>query len=214
MSESLTVLAGHSGYSVPRNTRGMRTTQQLLEAGRRLLRRRFLDEVSIQEICASANVTTGAFYKRFDGKEAYFKALQTLLIAKLREATTARMAELDARPWTLREVTEVLARNLRLWVCRNEGVLRASLVERASTHDPIRAVNLEYVEQLVPRLAKMHPRGPSPELESVIRFAYQSMIGTLVFTLINRTGSYALTDRRLEQAMAKQFYLFVTQGLD
>lgn len=214
MSESLTPLDGQSGYSVPRNTRGVRTTQQLLEAGRRLLRRRFLDEVSIQEICASANVTTGAFYKRFEGKEAYFKALQALLIAKLKAATAARMADLDSRQWTLREVSEVLARNLRLWVCRNEGVLRASLVERASTHDPIRAVNLEYVELLVPRLAKIHPRGPSAELESTIRFAYQSMIGTLVFTLINRTGSYALTDRRLEKAMAKQFYLFITQELE
>lgn len=214
MSESLAPLDGQSGYSVPRNTRGMRTTQQLLHAGRRLLRRRFLDEVSIQEICASANVTTGAFYKRFEGKEAYFKALQTLLIAKLREATAKRMADLDSRTWDLQEVVNLLARNLRLWVCRNEGVLRASLVERASTHDPIRAVNLEYVDLIVPRLAKMHPRGPSPELEDLIRFAYQSMIGTLIFTLINRAGTYALTDRRLENAMARQFYLYITQNID
>ena len=214
MSESLAPLDGQSGYSVPRNTRGLRTTQQLLEAGRRLLRRRLLDEVSIHEICAAADVTTGSFYKRFEGKEAYFKALQTLLIAKLRQATADRMAELDSRQWGLQEVSDSLARNLRLWVCRNEGVLRASLVERASTHDPIRAVNLEYVDLIVPRLARMHPKGPSPELEERIRFAYQSMIGTLVFTLINRTGTYALTDRRLEEAMAKQFYLYITQESD
>ncbi|MCY1501770.1 hypothetical protein D9M68_358530 [compost metagenome] len=99
-------------------------------------------------------------------------------------------------------------------MCRNEGVLRASLVERASTHDPIRAVNLEYVDLIVPRLANMHPRGPSPELEDRIRFACQSMIGTLVFTLINRTGTYALADRRLEEAMAQQFYLYITQNID
>lgn len=158
MSETLAPLDGQDGYSVPRNARGMRTTLQLLDAGQNLLRSRFLDEVSIQDICASANVTTGAFYKRFESKDIYFKALQTLLIAKMREITEKRMAAFDSRTWDLREAVETIAHSMRLWVCENEGVLRASLV--------------------------------------------------------NRTGTYALSDPRLDQEMARQFYLYVTQEMD
>lgn len=96
----------------------------------------------------------------------------------------------------------------------NEGVLCASLVERASTHDPIRTVNFEYFESMVPRLARIHPQGPSRNLEQRIRFAYQAMIGTLTFTLVNRTSTYPLSDPRLDQEMARQFFLYVTQELD
>jgi AcrR family transcriptional regulator len=214
MNEPLAPLHGQDGYTVPRNARGMRTTVQLLDAGQNLLRSRFLDEVSIQDICASANVTTGAFYKRFESKDVYFKALQTLLIAKMRDITAKRMAEFDSRVWDLREAVEAIARGMRIWVCENEGVLRASLVERASTHDPIRVVNLEYVEFMVPRLVRMHPHGPSRKVEQRIRFAYQAMIGTFTFTLVNRTSTYPLSDPRLDQEMARQFYLYVTQELD
>lgn len=131
----------------PRYSRGLRTTL-LLEAGRRLLRERTLEQVSIQEICAQAGVTTGAFYSRFEGKDSYFRALQALVLATLRKG----MAE---------------------------------------------------------PLAQLHPAGASPELELRIRFAHQALAGTLLYALINRDSTFALSDRRLDMEMARAFLLYV-----
>lgn len=214
MIDNLTALDGQTGFSTPRYLRGMRTTQLLFDAGRRLLRRASLDQVTVQDICTQANVTKGAFYSRFDGKESYFNALITLLLARLEANTAERIAELDSRDWELREVVALLARNIRLWAYRNEGVLRASLVERATLHDPIRHLNQEYLELVVPRLLRIHPLGPSPQLELRIRFAFQSLIGTLVFALINRSGAYALADKRLDEELTRQFYLYICYELD
>ncbi|WER50025.1 TetR/AcrR family transcriptional regulator [Cupriavidus sp. WKF15] len=214
MKQALTPLEGQEGFAVPRYSRGKKTTERLLEAGRRLLRDRTLDQVPIQDICAHAGVTTGAFYSRFDGKESYFRALQTLLVAQLREGMAQRVALFDAGQMTLREVVESLARNNRMWAYRNEGVLRASLIERAVTgEDPLKRMNQDYVELVVPRLARLHPAGASPELETRIRFAYQAMVGTLIYTLVNRSGTYRLSDRTLETEMARAFFLYITQEL-
>ncbi|WP_454709823.1 TetR/AcrR family transcriptional regulator [Cupriavidus nantongensis] len=210
MKENLIALEGHAGYAVPRYSRGLRTTHQLLEAGRRLLRERTLEQVSIQEICARAGVTTGAFYSRFEGKDSYFRALQALALAALREAMAARLARLDHAPTTLEDAVRTLARDSRIWACRNEGVLRASLVVRATTgEDPIRQLNRQYMADLAPRLARLHPAGASSELELRIRFAHQALAGTLLYALINRESIFALSDRRLDQEMARAFLLSV-----
>ena len=210
MKENLIALEGHAGYAAPRYASGLRTTHRLFEAGRRLLRERTLEQVSIQEICARAGVTTGAFYSRFDGKDSYFRALQALALATLREAMAARLAQLDNAPTTLEDAVRTMARDSRIWACRNEGVLRASLVVRATTgEDPIRQLNRQYIVDLASRLARLHPAGPSPELELRIRFAHQALAGTLLYALINRESIYALSDRRLDQEMARAFLLSV-----
>lgn len=210
MKEKLIALEGHAGYAVPRYSRGLRTTQALLAAGRRLLRERTLEQVSIHDICAHAGVTSGAFYSRFDGKDSYFKALQTLALATLRRAMAARLAQLDHRPTTLEDTVHTLARGSRIWAYRNEGVLRASLVARAATgEDPIRQLTRQYMIELETRLARLHPAGPSPELALRIRFAHQALAGTLLFALINRESTFALSDRRLDMEMARSFLLTV-----
>ncbi|WP_439684177.1 HTH tetR-type domain-containing protein [Cupriavidus oxalaticus] len=210
MKDTLTALEGHAGYAVPRYSRGLRTTQRLLEAGRRLLCERTLEQVSIQEICAHAGVTTGAFYSRFDGKESYFKALQALAVSALRDAMSRRLAQLDTEPGTLEQAVKTLARDSRIWAWRNEGVLRASLVLRATTgEDPLKQLNRQFMDDLASRLARLHPAGASPELELRLRFAHQALAGTLLFALINRDSAFALSDKRLEVEMARAFLLYV-----
>lgn len=210
MENKLTGLEGHAGYAAPRYSRGLRTTLLLLEAGRRLLRERTLEQVSIQEICAHAGVTTGAFYSRFEGKESYFKALQALVLTTLRKAMAERLAQLDTCPPTLEDAVCTLARDSRIWAYRNAGVLRASLVARVTSgEDPIRQLNRQYMDDLASRLARLHPAGASPELELRIRFAHQALAGTLLYALINRDSTFALSDRRLDMEMARAFLLYV-----
>ncbi|AQV92584.1 TetR family transcriptional regulator [Cupriavidus necator] len=211
MEDKLTALEGHAGYAVPRYSRGLRTTQLLLDAGRRLLRERTLEQVSIQEICARAGVTTGAFYSRFEGKESYFKALQALALVTLRTAMAARLAQLDSSPATLEDAVHTLARDSRIWAYRNEGVLRASLVVRVTIgEDPIRQLNRQYMDDLAVRLARLHPAGASRDLEQRIRLAHQALAGTLLYALINRESTFALSDRRLDREMARAFLSYVS----
>jgi AcrR family transcriptional regulator len=51
------------------------TQHALLRVGRRLFARRGFDAVSAEEIVAAANVTRGALYHHFDGKDGLFRAV-------------------------------------------------------------------------------------------------------------------------------------------
>ncbi|MNE99776.1 hypothetical protein D3C80_1985010 [compost metagenome] len=46
-----------------------------------------------------------------------------------------------------------------------------------------------------------------------ILFAFQMMLGTLVYALVNHGGTLSLTDRRTEREMARSFYLYITEEL-
>lgn len=200
-------LAGHAGYLSPRYAKGQRTADALLESGRRLLRTRPLESMSIQDLCAQADVTTGAFYGRFQGKEAFFAALQKLAVQDIRQASQRRLAELDAGEWTLGATVALLVRNTRLWVLRHEGVLRATLLQpkgAAAGWAPFKRMTHEFVEGLVPRIERLLP--PAADVEAGrlrIRFGFQMMIGTIVNAAINNPGPLSLSDRRMDAELAQ-----------
>src|SRR6476659_981411 len=66
------------GVTPSRQQRSRETTAALLQAGAELLRARSLGELSIEALCAKVGATVGAFYSRFESKEAYFNALMAL----------------------------------------------------------------------------------------------------------------------------------------
>src|SRR5215510_7315920 len=66
------------GVAPSRQKRSRETTLALLKTGAEMLRRRSLAELSIEALCAEVGVTVGAFYSRFESKEAYFNALMAL----------------------------------------------------------------------------------------------------------------------------------------
>src|SRR5260221_9001524 len=66
------------GVTPSRQKRSRETSLALLQAGAELLRTRSLGELSIEALCTNVGATVGAFYSRFDSKEAYFNALMEL----------------------------------------------------------------------------------------------------------------------------------------
>src|ERR1700742_558077 len=66
------------GVAPSRQKRSRETTLALLEAGAAMLRTRSLAELSIEALCAEVGATVGAFYSRFESKDAYFNALMAL----------------------------------------------------------------------------------------------------------------------------------------
>ena len=69
--------------------RSQETTVALLEAAAVMLRERSLDELSIEDLCKRVGVTIGAFYGRFESKDAFFSALMSLAARKALAAVRA-----------------------------------------------------------------------------------------------------------------------------
>jgi AcrR family transcriptional regulator len=60
------------GVTPSRQKRSRETMAALLRAGADMLRTRSLAELSIEALCAQVGATVGAFYSRFESKDAYF----------------------------------------------------------------------------------------------------------------------------------------------
>ena len=66
------------GVTPSRQKRSRETTAALLAAGAEMLRSHSLAELSIEALCRQVGATVGAFYSRFESKDAYFNALMAL----------------------------------------------------------------------------------------------------------------------------------------
>ena len=66
------------GVTPSRQKRSRETTAALLQAGAEMLRSHSLAELSIEALCRQVGATVGAFYSRFESKDAYFNALMAL----------------------------------------------------------------------------------------------------------------------------------------
>ena len=65
------------GVTPSRQKRSRETTAALLAAGAEMLRTHSLTELSIEALCREVGATVGAFYSRFESKEAYWANAQS-----------------------------------------------------------------------------------------------------------------------------------------
>src|SRR5258707_6232305 len=105
--------------------RSQETTVALLEAAAVMLRERSLDELSIEDLCKRVGVTIGAFYGRFEGKDAFFSALMSLAASKALAAGLAAVADEDNLGAGLEEACRSRVEAAVHGVGRNLGVFRA-----------------------------------------------------------------------------------------
>jgi len=204
--DGLAPLDGQAGFTPPRYTRGRRTADALLESGRQLLRTRTLDGMTVEELCAGAHVTTGAFYRRFESKDAFFQALQALTIEASQVERGPVAEQLDSREWGLDEGIELIVRSMRGWYCRHEGVVRASQMQRSrdpQSWDAIKQLGRNHVDAMVPRVARMRglPAGPGRELR--IRFGFQLLFATLNNAVVNNPGPLGLEDEAMDVELTR-----------
>jgi len=204
-------LAGHEGFTPPRYKRGQRTTDALLQSGRRLLRARPLEGVTIQDVCARAHVTTGAFYARFDGKESFFRAVQAMALDDTRRSSVRTFQRLEAAP-SLEAAVHMLARNARRSIIRIEGVLRATVAQQAGGWDPFRQHARDVSQRLVPHLTALSGLPPSPALSARILFAMQFMTSTLVNAALNDPGPLSISNQQMDDNLTRAFCLYVREG--
>jgi AcrR family transcriptional regulator len=200
------------GVIPSRQKRSRETTAALLRAGAELLRSHSLAELSIEALCRQVGATVGAFYSRFESKDAYFNALMELAAQDgenrlARMKADARLADAD-----LAELSQLLVRGTIGWIRNHEGVLRAALQhddtrpDRWSTFKGLARAN---VAGATPILLRVMGRGRKAAKTRAIGFGFQVVLGTLVNAILNDPGPLAIRDREIEERLGNCLLLLL-----
>jgi AcrR family transcriptional regulator len=190
--------------------RSQETTVALLEAAAVMLRERSLDELSIEDLCKRVGVTIGAFYGRFESKDAFFSALMSLAVKRAIAAVYAAVADADNLETGLeaacRRVVEVAVDVVR----RNVGVVRAAAQyesiypERWGT---VRATGTAMVDLATPLLLARMGRGRTAAKTRSIGFAFQMMFGTLCNAVLHKPKLVSLDATEMVDRLALAMFL-------
>ncbi len=73
----MNVSTAQTGFTPPTQARSRRTLERILSAGADVLRTRGAEGFSIAEVCQRAQVSSGALYSRFDGKDSLLLAIHS-----------------------------------------------------------------------------------------------------------------------------------------
>ena len=189
------------GVTPSRQKRSRETTAALLQAGADMLRTHSLAELSIDALCKKVGATVGAFYSRFESKDAYFNALIELT-ARDGEAMLAAMSgNVRLKKADLADRCQFLVGGIISWIRKHEGVLRAALQhddtrpDRWTTFKGLaRATTARVTPLLLPTMGK----GRESAKTRGIAFGLQAVLGTLVNAILNDPGPLSIHDEEME----------------
>jgi AcrR family transcriptional regulator len=197
----------------PQQTRSHASLRKMLVAGRELLDETGdLARFSIADIVERAGTSVGAFYRRFDNKDALFDAVQEAAlsegIAWVEARVTSRAEWQSGNPAILAdEIVRLYVRAFRT----NRGLYHASLLrasQRSNAWDAVKLGNRRVLDLVVPPLAAaLSARGGTTRSQAdfEVRAALQMIIGMLVNSVLNDPGPLSLTSRRLPTYLMQQF---------
>lgn len=191
------------GVAPSRQKRSQQTTLALLRDGADMLRARNLAELSIEALCTEVGVTVGAFYSRFESKEAYFNALMALAARDGEQ----RLGEIR-RPSAdtgLDQLCHVIVSGVIAWMRDHEGVLRAALQHDDTRPDkwtPFKALAQATTARATPLLLPAMGKGRKAAKTRAIAFGFQVVLGTLVNAILNDPGPLQLRSKEMETRLA------------
>jgi AcrR family transcriptional regulator len=193
------------GVTPSRQKRSREMTVALLQAGAEMLRTRSLGELSIEALCAKVGVTVGAFYSRFESKEAYFNALIELA-ARDGTGTLARTIPSGSLVDTgLAGLCRLVVSGITGWIRSHEGVLRAALQHddtRPDSWTSFKALAHATVANATPPLLHAMGKGREAAKKKSIAFGFQVVLGTLVNAILNDPGPLSLHDKEMEARLS------------
>jgi len=202
------------GVAPSRQKRSHQTTLALLRAGADMLRARNLAELSIEALCTEVGVTVGAFYSRFESKEAYFNALMALAARDGEQ----RLGEIR-RPSAdtgLDQLCHVIVSGVIAWMRDHEGVLRAALQHDDTRPDkwtPFKALAKATTARATPLLLPAMGKGRKAAKTRAIAFGFQVVLGTLVNAILNDPGPLSLSSKEMETRLADCLLLLLQAEL-
>src|SRR3984893_17429516 len=190
--------------------RSQETTVALLEAAAAMLRERSLDELSLEDLCQCVGVTSGAFYGRFESKDAFFSALMSLAARRALAALRAAVSDEDNLGTGLEEACRRIVEVAVDVVRRNVGVVRAAAQyesvypERWGT---VGAAGSAMVDLAKPLLLARMGRGRVAAKERSIGFAFQMMFGTLINAVLHKPKLVSLDEPEMVDRLVLAMFL-------
>jgi AcrR family transcriptional regulator len=182
-----------SAIAAPRQSRSQLGLVKMLQAGRELIEASGnLDNLSINDIVDRAGTSIGAFYRRFDNKDAFFEVVQDQVMAE-----------------GLAYVRDMLERE-PVWRSSDASALLRSSQLKPSW-DAAKEANREALALLVPHLvdallvARGAPVADAAELDFEVRASLQMINGLLVNSILNDPGPLSLASRRLRPYLQTAF---------
>ncbi|MET4197000.1 TetR/AcrR family transcriptional regulator [Bradyrhizobium sp. LA6.12] len=191
------------GVAPSRQKRSRKTTLALLRAGADMLRTRSLAELSIEALCTEVSATVGAFYSRFESKEAYFNALMALA-ARDGEQRLGDMRR-PSPDTDLDKLCHIIVSGIIAWMRNHEGVLRAALQHDDTRPDkwtPFKALAKATTMSATPLLLPAMGKGRNAAKTRTIAFGFQVVLGTLVNAILNEPGPLSLGSKEMETRLA------------
>lgn len=195
-----------NGVTPARQARSERTFHALIRAGRKALEKRSFDAVTISKFVRTVGTSVGAFYGRFENKEAFFFAIQEITIAEigadLRTYFTKPEIEEADNVAFLKAIAYCWVRVFRV----HRGLYLAAS-KHSSTYPgawtPFKRLGGNsaalIVEKLSPRLKKLGISDPERE----IRVALQFVNSLLVNATLNDPGPIRLDDKEMEENITR-----------
>ncbi len=193
------------GVTPSRQQRSRETTAALLQAGAGLLRTHSLAELSIETLCKQVGATVGAFYSRFESKEAYFSALIALTARDGERALGGMTGAESLKSAGLAEACTLLVRGITGWIRDHEGVLRAALQHGDTRPDkwtPFKGLAQAVTKRATPLLLPAMGKGGKAAKTRAIAFGFQVVLGTLVNAILNDPGPISIRDGEMEERLA------------
>lgn len=194
------------GVTPSRQKRSREMTVALLRAGAEMLRTRSLAELSIEALCAKVGATVGAFYSRFDSKEAYFNALIELA-ARDGESRLSRLMQNEraAADGALADLCRLLVHGIIGWIRNHEGVLRAALRHddtRPNQWTTFKGLARAATAHATPPLLRIMGKRREAAKTRAIAFGFQVVLGTLVNAILNDPGPLSIHDDEMETRLS------------
>ena len=195
-----------NGVTPALQARSERTFHALIRAGRKALETKGFDAVTISELARAAGTSVGAFYGRFENKEAFFFAIQEIAIAEvgadLRAYFDQPEIETADNAGFLRAVAHYWVRVFRM----HRGLYLAASKHsstRPGAWTPFKRLGWDsaalVIEKLSPRLKKLGISDPERE----VRVALQFVNGLLVNATLNDPGPIRLDDKDMEENITR-----------
>ena len=162
----------------PKQKRSEQNLKKIVDAIMKLVEDKYFEQISIIDITTEANLSTGAFYRRFKNKEAALPVIYEQFQIQLRNWLTVK-----SKIWQkmdLAELVEDMTCGIFEFVLSKKGVFRTIYLNARLNSELLQPQTLEQRINDFKFLASFYSRfipNDDPQYEESVRFA--------IFTLVN-----------------------------
>lgn len=195
--------------------RSVRIRDSFITAGVEALNDIRLDSLTVSGLCERSGNSVGAFYTRFQDKEAYFRAVRVFTVMSLENETIAQFNVNALRDNTVQVTLEQFVDLMvDIFTSRFRGVIRESLILILEPDDPwapMRGSALKIVSTLQQSLEAALPTGA--DVNTRCRFCFQLVVGTLMNEVVNDSHVFTTRDDSLRNGLKEAVNAYMSHEI-